>query len=118
MVGLLLKHSLSSEESGEWDPLESRLETLDGVQMVCAKTDALSLFAIFIAEADGSGCSIAAADMEGVDSAFNLLLAVFALLVIPGRRPDTVLISKAGYLCLSDFFVSKIQKKRKAGAPT
>ena len=40
-----------------WNSLESRVKIISGERLVCAKTDALSLFGVFVAEEDDPGPS-------------------------------------------------------------
>ena len=83
------------EESGAWELLESRSETVDGTPSVCAETDAFSLFGVFVAERSeppvntppsgggtegGGGCSVAAGAGHGFGSAAVNLLLIAAVL--------------------------------------
>ena len=48
---LVLHHY--DEESGMWNPLESSVETVNGVRSVCTETDVFLLFGVFVAEQSG-----------------------------------------------------------------
>ena len=92
------------EESSAWERLESRLETVDGVGLVCAETDAFSLFGVFVAErseppvntpttggtteeSGGGGCAISAEAKHGTESAaVNLLLIITVLFSLFFRK--------------------------------
>ena len=75
-----------SEESGEWEALESsRPEMVNGEDVVCGDVDGFSLTGVFVE--DTGGCVIASASGEGVQwrgAVFNLLLIMSVLLLIPG----------------------------------
>ena len=80
-----------NEGSRMWEPLESRLETVNGVWSVCAETNALSLFGVFVAEQGGGsiGCAITIDGRAGrtpENTAFNLFLVIFALLTISQKH--------------------------------
>ena len=80
-----------NEGSRMWEPLESRLETVNGVWSVCAETNALSLFGVFVAEkgAGGIGCAITIDGRAGrtpENTALNLFLVIFALLTISRKH--------------------------------
>ena len=80
-----------SEELGEWEALESRLETVIGEEVVCGDVGAFSLTGVFVE--DTGGCVIASAGGEGVlwrGAVFNLLLIISVLLLIPGMRKPGV----------------------------
>ena len=73
-----------SEELGEWEALESRLETVNEEEVVCGDVGAFSLTGVFVE--DTGGCVIASASGEGVlwrGTVFNLLL-IISVLLIPG----------------------------------
>ena len=92
------------EESGAWEHLESRLETVDGVRSVCAETGVFSVFGVFVAErseppvnttpsggtteeSGGSGCAITAEVDHGTESAaVNLLLFITVLFSVFFRK--------------------------------
>ncbi len=74
-----------NEELGEWEVLESQLETVNGEDVLCGDAGAVSLSGIFVEET--GGCAIASANGEGVlwrGAVFNLLLIISVLLLIPG----------------------------------
>ena len=74
-----------SEESGEWEVLESRMETVNGEEVVCGDTGAVSLTGVFVEET--GGCVIASVNGEEVlwrGAVLNLLLTMSVLLLIPG----------------------------------
>ncbi len=75
-----------SDELGEWEVLPSRVETVNGEDVVCGETGAVSLMGVFAEET--GGCAVAAASGEGTvrwqGAVFNLLLAISVLLLIPG----------------------------------
>ena len=77
-----------SEASEEWELLESQPQTVNGEEMVCAATNAVSLTGVFVEET--GGCVIAAANGEGTvrwqRAVFNLLLTISVMLLIPGRK--------------------------------
>ena len=92
------------EESGAWEHLESRLETVDGVRSVCAETGVFSVFGVFVAErseppvnttpsggtteeSGGGGCAITAEVDHGTESAaVNLLLFITVLFSVFFRK--------------------------------
>ena len=94
------------EESSVWEPLESRLETVNGTLSVCAETDDFSLFGGFVADSQQEpdpglepmtgqggevGCSIssdAGAGNTPQRAVFNLLLIMSALLAVLLRTPS------------------------------
>ena len=74
-----------SGELGEWEVLPSRLETVNGEEVVCGDTGAVSLTGVFVEET--GGCVIASVNGEEVlwrGAVFNLLLIISVLLLIPG----------------------------------
>ena len=74
-----------SEELGEWEVLPSRLETVNGEEVVCGDVGAVSLTGVFVE--DTGGCVIASVNGEEVlwrGAVFNLLLIISVLLLIPG----------------------------------
>ena len=75
-----------NDEPEEWELLESRLETVNGEELVCAETGAVSLVGVFVEET-GGGCAVAAANGEGTvrwqGALFNLLLTI-SVLLLPG----------------------------------
>ncbi len=74
-----------SEELGEWEVLESQLETVNGEDVLCGDAGSVSLSGVFVEET--GGCVIASAGGEGVlwrGAVFNLLLIMSVLLLIPG----------------------------------
>ena len=74
-----------SEELGEWEVLESRLEMVNGEDVVCGDVGAVSLTGVFVE--DTGGCVIAAGSGEGVlwrGAVSNLLLTMSVLLLVPG----------------------------------
>ena len=77
-----------NEASGEWELLESWLETVNGEEVVCREVGAFSLTGVFVEET--GGCVIAAANVEGTvrwqGAVFNLLLSISVLLLIQGKR--------------------------------
>ncbi len=90
------------EESGAWEGLESRSETIDGSLSVCAETDAFSVFGVFVTEQteppvntspsrggmEGGGCAIAMGTGHGPQgTAVNLLLIATVLFVAFLRNP-------------------------------
>ena len=80
-----------SEESGKWEVLESRSETVNGEEVVCGDVDGFSLTGVFVEET--GGCVIASTNGEGVlwqGAVFNLLLTMSVLLLIPGKRRPRV----------------------------
>ncbi len=74
-----------NEELGEWEVLESQLETVNGEDVLCGDAGAVSLSGVFVEET--GGCAIAAASGEGVlwrGAVFNLLLIISVLLLVRG----------------------------------
>ncbi len=73
-----------NDELGEWELFPSRVETVNGDDVVCADAGASSLMGVFVEET--GGCAVAAASGEGTirwqGALFNLLLAISALLLI------------------------------------
>ncbi|MYA48575.1 MAG: hypothetical protein F4Y23_04830 [Candidatus Dadabacteria bacterium] len=77
-----------NDEGGEWELPEPQLKTVNGEDVVCAEAGAVSLTGVFVEET-GGGCAVAAAEGEvasGERAAFNLLLIISVLLLIPGRN--------------------------------
>ena len=90
------------EDSGAWERLESRSETVDGVRSVCAEAGVFSLFGVFVAERSeppvnppptgggtqgGGGCAVAAGADHGTESAaVNLLLFITVLFSVFFRK--------------------------------
>ncbi len=76
-----------SKESGEWEEvLESRPETVNEEDVLCAEAGSFSLSGVFVEET-GGGCAVASTGGEGVlwrGAVFNLLLIISVLLLIPG----------------------------------
>ncbi len=77
-----------NEELGEWEVLESQLETVNGEDVVCGDAGAVSLSGVFVEET--GGCAIAAAGGEGIvrwqGAVLNLLFTISVLLLFPGMR--------------------------------
>ncbi len=78
-----------NEVSEEWELLESRPERVNGKDVVCAETDAVSLVGVFVVEeTETGGCVIASANGERTvrwqGALFNLLLTISVLLLLPG----------------------------------
>ena len=74
-----------SEELGEWEVLESRLEMVNGEDVVCGDVGGFSLSGVFVE--DTGGCVIASAGGKGAPwrgAVFNLLLMISVLLLVPG----------------------------------
>ena len=72
---------------GEWEVLESQLETVNEEDVLCGDAGAVSLSGVFVEET--GGCAIASAGREGVlwrGAVFNLLLIMSVLLLVPGKR--------------------------------
>ena len=95
------------EGEGMWNRLESRVKTISGERLVCAETDALPLFGVFVAGEEvpgppspggtdgsggGGGCALASdgGTVDGLGSELlNLLLIVsFLLAVSQGSRSE------------------------------
>ena len=90
------------EESGAWERLESRSETVDGTPSVCAEAGVFSVFGVFVAERSmppvnrpttgggtegGGGCAIAMGADHGTESAaVNLLLIAAGLFSVFFRK--------------------------------
>ncbi len=78
-----------SEASEEWELLESQPQTVNGEEVVCAETGAVSLVGVFVEET-GRGCAVAAVNGEGTvrwqGAVFNLLFTISVMLLIPGRK--------------------------------
>ena len=89
------------EGEGMWNHLKSRVETINGERFVCAETDSLSLFGVFVAEeevpdppspgtggtdgSEGGGCALASdgGTVDGLGSELlNLLLIAFVLITV------------------------------------
>ena len=78
--------TVTVKKLGEWEVLESRLETVNGEEVVCGDVGGFSLTGVFVE--DTGGCVIASASGEGVPwrgAVFNLLLTMSVLLLIPGK---------------------------------
>ena len=85
------------ERQGMWIRLASRVETISGERLVCAETDALSLFGVFVAEQSrppvnppttgggtqgGGGCAIASNGVKG-NMFSSVLLNLLLMLSVP-----------------------------------